>query len=644
MAGDQGEAEPLRRYLEGVVGEAGVGVLDEVATEDVTFEAVTGDAYEGREVIKEVLAESMATYDSYELEIDWIVRDGDRAVASTRSTAETSKGILGIPPPEDSRTIDTVFDARLEDGRIAYLRQVLDTRQMMPVAVRRGRGAVLEQMRDGVIVLDDREFVVDANAAALELLGTDREDALGETVADVLDVASFDVDAATEPTELERDGRIFEIRTSPIFAEDEESVGHTLVARDVTERERRTRTLAEQRDELERLSDLNAVLRGVNQSLVDARDRAEIDRSVCDRLADTDLYDAACIGDVQSWAGDAERWTVAGDCDPRGLSLPALSRPRAARSDGGASVRRTYDLSIDGSPESPSESTEDEPAVTAQSETWVAVPLFYGSTVYGALGLYTERERVSDRERVVLLELGETIGHAINALETRRLLSADATVALEFASTDDADPLVAAVRDADAALELDGLVPAGEGRTVVYLRIDGNEPAAVAESLASTAEGAVRTVREGGEWILEWTLTGDVPLRVFVESGANVLTATTADGTASYEVEVASDADVRSLVDRVGRRFPDVRLRSKAERAEPTRVPAAASMTDGSDLTERQREALEAAYRSGYFSWPRDTTAEEVAESLDVAPSTLHSHLRKAEASVLESFFEAGDD
>jgi len=57
-------------------------------------------------------------------------------------------------------------------------------------------------------------------------------------------------------------------------------------------------------------------------------------------------------------------------------------------------------------------------------------------------------------------------------------------------------------------------------------------------------------------------------------------------------------------------------------------------------LTERQRDVLEAAYEAGYFEWPRESTAEEVADSLDIASPTLHSHLRKAENHILTAFFE----
>ncbi|AGN00702.1 GAF/PAS/PAC domain-containing protein [Salinarchaeum sp. Harcht-Bsk1] len=669
MAGDQGSTEPLERLLSGLLGDEGVAVLDDVTTGDVTFEAVTGVAYEGREVIKEVLSESMAAYDEYDLEIEWTVADGDRIVASTRTTAKSRRGILGIPPPEDTRTIETIFDGRLEDGKIAYLRQTFDTRQMMPVAVRRGRGAVLEQMRDGVIVLDDRELVVDANAAAFELLGVEREDAMGESIEDVLGLEDYEIAPSTDPTEYERDGRIYELRSSPIFAEADEPVGHTVVARDVTERERRTRQLAEQRDELERLADLNSILRGVNQALVAATTRQEIDRTVCDRLAAPDLYDAAVVGDVQTWAGDAERWTVAGSRDPTGLRVPELDRPPAARSDGGASVRRAYEPTVESgaAPSSANASAtqssadgaadDSDPADSGvasgdsessaapdPADTWTVVPLVYGTTVYGALGLCTDREAVGQRERDVLVELGETIGHAINALETRRLLSADATVALKLDSKDSSDPLVAATAnaDGDAAMAVDGLVPAGEGQNVAYLAIEGERPASVASSFESEAAGDVRCVRgegDGADWLLEWSMTGDSPLAALVESGGHLDDASATNGRATYQVEVASDADVRSLVDRLRCRFPEVHLVSKSERSGPPSSPESVVVPERTDLTQRQREALEVAYRSGYFGWPRDSTAEEVADALDVAPSTLHSHLRKAEAAVFDSFF-----
>jgi predicted DNA binding protein len=61
---------------------------------------------------------------------------------------------------------------------------------------------------------------------------------------------------------------------------------------------------------------------------------------------------------------------------------------------------------------------------------------------------------------------------------------------------------------------------------------------------------------------------------------------------------------------------------------------ASASGT-GDRLSERQREVFELARREGYYSWPRETSATELAEELDVTKPTVLEHLRKAEAKLL---------
>lgn len=51
-------------------------------------------------------------------------------------------------------------------------------------------------------------------------------------------------------------------------------------------------------------------------------------------------------------------------------------------------------------------------------------------------------------------------------------------------------------------------------------------------------------------------------------------------------------------------------------------------------LTERQREAVAAAQRLGYFDDPRRATYEDIAGVLDCRPETVGEHLRKAQATV----------
>lgn len=52
-------------------------------------------------------------------------------------------------------------------------------------------------------------------------------------------------------------------------------------------------------------------------------------------------------------------------------------------------------------------------------------------------------------------------------------------------------------------------------------------------------------------------------------------------------------------------------------------------------LSERQREVFKLAQQSGYYSWPREKSAIDLAEELGVSKTTLLEHLRKAEAKIL---------
>lgn len=54
-------------------------------------------------------------------------------------------------------------------------------------------------------------------------------------------------------------------------------------------------------------------------------------------------------------------------------------------------------------------------------------------------------------------------------------------------------------------------------------------------------------------------------------------------------------------------------------------------------LTDRQRDALDAAFALGYYEVPREGTIDDVAEELDCAPSTASTHLRKAERELVAS-------
>ena len=55
-----------------------------------------------------------------------------------------------------------------------------------------------------------------------------------------------------------------------------------------------------------------------------------------------------------------------------------------------------------------------------------------------------------------------------------------------------------------------------------------------------------------------------------------------------------------------------------------------------SGLTTGQREALVVAYRSGYFEEPRATSLRELANRLDISPSSVAGRLRRGHAALIE--------
>jgi predicted DNA binding protein len=83
-----------------------------------------------------------------------------------------------------------------------------------------------------------------------------------------------------------------------------------------------------------------------------------------------------------------------------------------------------------------------------------------------------------------------------------------------------------------------------------------------------------------------------------------------------------------------------VELRSKQEVTPTDQTPTGFRESIDEKLTEKQQSVLRAAYHAGYFEWPRGSTAEELAESMDISSPTLHNHLRRAQQKLLGVAFD----
>lgn len=419
-----------------------------------------------------------------------------------------------------------------------------------------------------------------------------------------------------------KDGQQYHVHQTIAPITDEEGTVQRFVAvnADVTERKRREQEIQRQRDLLDRLNRVNAAVWAVSQALLRARTREGIEEAVCERLADTGLYVAAWVGSYDAAAGEVTPRVGSGtDPLPGPVSADGDTVPPAVR------AARSGEVEV----------VSDENRERPRSRAFVA--LAYDGVTHGVLSVRAEGSRpVSEYERTSLGELGRTVGYAVAAAHTRRLLDADDAVELTLASSDDRSPLVRAA-SSDARVSMSAAVPGPENRELYYLTVTGEDPAGAVERARAT-EGVerARVAREAEDgWLVELAVTGPSLTRALADTGAHVAGATAADGRVELCAELPLSADVRRTLRTARTAFPDLELLAKRT----VERPASAGHSAGPDrLTERQRAVLQAAYHGGYFDWPRASTAQELAATMGVSDVTFHKHLRRAEEKLLEEY------
>ncbi len=412
-------------------------------------------------------------------------------------------------------------------------------------------------------------------------------------------------------------------------------VGRANRERSIHERER---TVREQRDQLDVLNRINTLVQDLVQELIDAGCRADIEERVCTRLAGSEIYESAWIAEVGATEREIRTNVGVGIDDEH---LAAFERIPVGRIEDGAvleaiesreaSVVRRYREDDRGSTDG-----------DGSLETVTAVPLRYGDRVYGVLVVSAAGDEFVNGSVTRGLEvLGETIGFAIDAVQNRELLLSDHVVRLEFQVTDRGCLAVAVSDELACRCTVERDLLADEGTYLTYLRVEEANPEESVSAVErfDTVERC-RVVSEGEEdCLLEVTRTAS-GTDAMMGFGATVREATAECGVGELVVETPRTANVREVVAAYSELNPESTLVSKQELERP--IETINEFREGLDgvLTDRQRTSLETAYYSGYYDWPRKSTAEEVASSLGIASATFHQHVRKAEGKLLSAFLE----
>ncbi len=540
------------------------------------------------------------------------------------------------------------------------------------------RCALVRLDADGYVERWNRSAVSTFGYHANEIVGTHVSAfyADGEGDADALDrkLAEATTDSPHEDDSwfVHGDGSRFRATELVVALRDETGArnGFALFVHDISSYHDRLESERARSDRVERVNEVTNRFRAVTNRLLEASAHDEVESVCCQALVDGPAYEFAWIDRTTRTAGQRE-WRTSSGIDPEAADrlLPDEWESAADRIHdehrhiASESADDDWQSSNDGGSGADGATSADSPngkfadsrrtvvtdvAGTLEEEyfegTLVRVSLSYGDTVYGTLSVVTGREKGFEADELAWLEtIGRQVGYAIAAVRRRNLLLSDTVVELEFACRDEQSFFVDASSQLGCRFEIDSFVPVSESTQLYYVTLQDGSPKSVFE-LAESDPGIddcrlIETYEDG--WRVEFIVEGSSPTLTLTEYGVTVLETVVDNGTATIAAECAGAADVRTIVDGLCSAFPESELVGKRE-AERT-VQTAHEFREGLEdrLTDRQESALRAAYFGGYYDWPRESTAEEVADAMGVSSPTLHNHLRKGQHELLRTFFDA---
>ncbi len=419
------------------------------------------------------------------------------------------------------------------------------------------------------------------------------------------------------------------------------------------------------------LERLHGLINDITEVLVTAATRSDVEREVCERVAATQPYRLSWLGSlepgrddvrVRAWAcGDDSE--VVGDDDEFTIPSATVEAARRAvesrnvvvverdqivsgaptgdevRTDGDASV--SDEARTDGDALNAESASPTVASVLGAFDSMAVVPLSYRETDYGVLAVCTVGS-FDERDASVLEALGRAVATALNALESRRVLTTDNVGDLEVTLTDSSLFFVALSERADCRLEYAGSVVEPDGGTAMFFTVEGSTPETIKAVVDDCPEIAAVTVlsEQSGASLVEFDMAEESVVSLLASFGTRTRSIEVEDGRARLRLTLPADADAQSILDRLTERYDGTEFGSYQEQTRPTKTKREYLASVRERLTDRQYTALQRAYIGGYFRRPRPVTGDELAESMGISRATFHQHLVTAERKLLEEFFD----
>ncbi|PSQ30917.1 bacterio-opsin activator [Halobacteriales archaeon SW_6_65_46] len=400
------------------------------------------------------------------------------------------------------------------------------------------------------------------------------------------------------------------------------------------------RTLQRQNKQLTALNRINETIREIDQALVQAETREEIDHAVCELLTGDDRFHFAWIGTVdpatdtvepRAWAG-AEQ----GYLDSQPFAVEASKTEPAGR------TAETGDVTM---VENVAAGLRDKPwrkgALTRDFLSVLSIPLVYNDLTHGVLTVYAPTQDAFDEtSETVLAELGETIASALSAIERKNALLTTSMTRVEFAIDDPSFVLSRLAQEASCTLSYQGGVQRSAEGNHVFVDVDGASVGAVADvaSQLVAIDDVQQISTDGDGGVLRLRLTRPFLALELADHGAVFREATADPSTTTLVIDIPDSIDARTIIQLVRGTFATAELRAKGTLDGTAEHDLYSKFLER--VTERQLEVIQTAYYSGFFESPRGSTGEEVAETLDISPPAFYKHARTVQRKLFATLFE----
>ena len=273
----------------------------------------------------------------------------------------------------------------------------------------------------------------------------------------------------------------------------------------------------------------------------------------------------------------------------------------------------------------------------------VAVPLSHRGTVHAVAEFTSTSVDAFEGDRArALSAVGEAAGMRLAAIEA--VTASGEVVTFDIECRDPTFLFPDLPRG--GSIMTDNVVVTGDSSVFIEARTEGYAESVVRDYVARTPGLELEAIHHSAVDVFDVELraveTGQTQIGTLLDTldRANVrLIGVRARPDATvFGLETPDSTQVSAIRNVLADLCETASLVSKRQRAGATRT---ADDTDTANLTERQREVLEAALRQGYYDDPRQTSGSDLADRFELSSSTLHQHLRAAESKIIRQFFDS---